>query len=104
MACTVVVSNLPYHTTADDLRELFGRFGVVTVVKVVPVLEAHRPRSLGYVTMGDEADAQRATRELDDQVFNGRTLRVGEAPSRSQRRRSDSHGGCPEDQGALSVG
>jgi RNA recognition motif-containing protein len=40
------VSNLSFHTTDDNLRELFGKFGSVSSAKVITDRESGRSRGL----------------------------------------------------------
>jgi RNA recognition motif-containing protein len=79
----IYVGNLPYTTTADDLRELFGQYGTVTRAQVAEDRETGRSRGFGFVEMstgGDEAIAA-----LNGQMLGGRPLTVNEARPREDR-------------------
>ena len=72
------VGNLPFRTTEDDLREVFGRHGTVESVAVITDRETGRSRGFGFVEM-DDAGAEAAMRALDGSDLDGRSLRVSEA-------------------------
>jgi RNA recognition motif-containing protein len=90
MSKNLYVGNLPFDTTADNLREAFEKFGSVASAQVITDRETGRSRGFGFVEMaegGDEAIAQ-----LNGADFGGRALTVNEAKpreSRSDRPRSE---------------
>jgi len=77
------VGNLPFSTTEEDLRELFGQHGEVTSAKVITDRETGRSRGFAFVEM-DANGAQEAMRALDGNQFGGRPLRVNEAQERER--------------------
>lgn len=83
MAKNLYVGNLPYQTTADDLREAFSKFGEVTRAQVVSDRETGRSRGFGFVEMADGGD--QAVNEMNGASFQGRTLTVNEARPREER-------------------
>lgn len=83
MAKNLYVGNLPYQTTADDLREAFSQFGTVTRAQVVSDRETGRSRGFGFVEMSD--GAEQAVEGLNGAPFQGRTLTVNEARPREDR-------------------
>ena len=86
MSKNLYVGNLPFSTTADDLREAFGQFGSVTRAQVIEDRETGRSRGFGFVEMssgGDEAIAA-----LNGSQLEWRTLKVNEARPREERPRS----------------
>jgi RNA recognition motif-containing protein len=86
MSKNLYVGNLPFRTTADDLREAFGQFGTVTRAQVVSDRETGRSRGFGFVEMADGADE--AIAALDGALFQGRNLKVNEARPREERPRA----------------
>jgi len=76
------VGNIPFSCTEADLRDLFGRHGTVTSVKVITDRETGRPRGFAFVEM--ETGAQEAMRALDGSQFGGRPMRVNEAMERER--------------------
>jgi RNA recognition motif-containing protein len=83
MSKNLYVGNLPFSTTADDLREAFGQYGSVTQAQVIEDRETGRSRGFGFVEMADGADA--AIENLNGAMFQGRTLTVNEARPREER-------------------
>jgi RNA recognition motif-containing protein len=87
MSKNLYVGNLPFRTTADDLREAFGQFGEVTRAQVVTDRETGQSRGFGFVEMAEGAD--QAIANLNGALFQGRTLTVNEARPREERPRTD---------------
>lgn len=73
------VSNLSFHTTDDNLRELFGKFGTVTSAKVITDRETGRSRGFGFVEMAVEKEAKEAIQALNNKEVEGRALSVSVA-------------------------
>lgn len=82
MSRRLYVGNLPYRTTADELRDLFGEVGEVVDVAVPIDRESGRPRGFGFVEMADESSAQEAIQRYNGFVLLGRQLRVNESQPR----------------------
>ena len=85
MVKSIYVGNLPYSATEDDLREVFGQFGVVHSVKLVNDRDTGRPRGFGFIGMGD-SEAEAAIAAMNGSQMGGRTLRVNEARERPMAR------------------
>lgn len=86
MTKNLYVGNLPFQTTADDLRDAFGQYGTVARAQVVSDRETGRSRGFGFVEMdggGDEAIAK-----MNGVEYQGRTLTVNEARPREERPRT----------------
>jgi RNA recognition motif-containing protein len=75
------VGNLPFNTTEDELRDLFGQHGNVQSVRVVTDRETGRSRGFAFVEMDADA-ADTAIRALNGTQLGGRALRVNEAHDR----------------------
>jgi RNA recognition motif-containing protein len=73
------VGNLSFSNTESDLKELFGRHGLVESVNVIMDRETGRPRGFAFVEMAEGSAAQDAIRALDGTDFGGRTIKVNEA-------------------------
>ncbi len=84
MAKKIYVGNLPFSTTDDQLRDLFGQFGEVHSVSLINDRETGKPRGFGFVEIADDA-LDRAVQALDQSSFGGRTLKVNEAKPRESR-------------------
>jgi RNA recognition motif-containing protein len=84
------VGNLPYTTTADDLRATFTTYGTVTRAQIIIDRETNRSRGFGFVEMSDGgAEAVAALHGAD---FQGRKLTVNEARARDTRPRGAGYG------------
>ena len=93
MSKTLYVGNLSYTTTEATLSGLFGAIGTVTSVNVIMDRMTNRPRGFAFVEMADDAAAQRAVKELNGQMVDGRDLKVAEARPRQDDRRGGGGGG-----------
>lgn len=76
------VGNLSFNTTEDDVRSAFQGFGDIVEVKLVTDRETGRSRGFAFVSMANDADAQRAMQEMNGQLLAGRPLRVNEAEAK----------------------
>jgi RNA recognition motif-containing protein len=70
------VGNLPYSTNDDSLKEAFAAAGEVVEAKVITDKFSGRSKGFGFVTMTDDAAAQKAISELDGKELDGRQIRV----------------------------
>jgi RNA recognition motif-containing protein len=70
------VSNLSFHTTDDNLRELFQKFGTVSSAKVITDRESGRSRGFGFVEMSAEKEAREAIQALNNKEIEGRAISV----------------------------
>ncbi|MBN2284147.1 MAG: RNA-binding protein [Deltaproteobacteria bacterium] len=78
------VGNLVMSATSDDLKTLFSAYGEVKQVNVI------EGKGFGFVEMENQAEAEKAKKELDSKDFKGRNLRVDVArPPKSRSK----HGG-----------
>ena len=81
------VGNLTYSVTSEQLKELFQQFGEVGDVRVIT------GKGFGFVEMTNQADAERAKKELDGTQLAGRTLKVDVARPQKDKPRGRSGGG-----------
>lgn len=79
------VSNLGFHTSDADLRELFRPFGQVSSAKVITDKFTGKSCGFGFVEMISSGDASSAIRELDGKDVEGRRISVSTARERTQR-------------------
>jgi len=73
------VSNLSFHTTDENLRELFQKFGTVSSAKVITDRESGRSRGFGFVEMSAEKEAREAIQALNNKEIEGRAISVSVA-------------------------
>jgi RNA recognition motif-containing protein len=80
---TLFVGNIPYSTSEQDLRDLFGRAGgKVASVRVITDLDTGRSKGYAFIEMASAEDAQKAIEELNSFNLNGRSIVVNEARPR----------------------
>ena len=70
------VGNLPYSVTDDSLAELFSGIGEVVEAKVISDKFSGRSKGFGFVTMADDATAEKAIAEMNGKEVEGRTIVV----------------------------
>jgi cold-inducible RNA-binding protein len=85
MATKLYVGNLPFNTTENELQELFSQAGAVQEVMLMQDKFTGKSRGFAFVTMGSDADAQKAIAEINGKTLEGRALTVNEARPREPR-------------------
>jgi cold-inducible RNA-binding protein len=85
MGNRLYVGNLSFDTTETEIRDAFTAVGNVSEVKLVLDRDTGRSRGFAFVSMGSDAEAEKAIAELNGKVLDGRPLRVNEAEERSPR-------------------
>jgi RNA recognition motif-containing protein len=93
MSKNIYVGNLPFSTTAEELRAEFEKYGSVTNSEVIKDRETGRSRGFGFVEMSDDAQADAAIAALSGMDMGGRKLTVNEARPREERPRRGGGGG-----------
>jgi RNA recognition motif-containing protein len=89
----IYVSSLSFTATDEDLKQLFATYGRVSSAKVVMDKYSNRSKGFGFVEMPDQAEAEKAIKQLNGSQFEGRSIVVNEAKPREERsgdRRSSS--------------
>jgi RNA recognition motif-containing protein len=84
MGKKLYVGNLPFSSTEDDLRDLFGRFGSVDSVSVITDRDTGRPRGFAFVEMAEASAAAEAIKNLDGSQLGGRAIKVNEAQDKQR--------------------
>jgi RNA recognition motif-containing protein len=78
----IYVGNLPFSSTEEELKDVFGRHGTVEVVNLITDRESGRPRDFAFVEMEEASAAADAIRALDGSDLGGRDIKVSEAQDR----------------------
>ena len=91
METKLYVGNLPYNTSENELKDLFGEAGVVSDVIVIKDRATGRSKGFAFITMGSQAEMEAAIQMFNDQEFAGRPLKVSVA--RPKEDRGDRRGG-----------
>jgi RNA recognition motif-containing protein len=85
MSVRLFVGNLPYEMTEPDLREFFASVGPLSNV-IIPVdRETGKRRGFAFVEFSDPAQAEEASRRLNNQPYKGRNITINEARARESR-------------------
>ena len=79
------VGNLPYSATDESLKQLFTEFGEITDAKVITDKFSGRSKGFGFVTMQDEATAQKAIEGMNGKDIEGRPIVVNVARPMRER-------------------
>lgn len=79
------VSNLSFHTTDEDLKELFSKFGAVSSAKVITDRETGRSRGFGFVDMDSDEESNNAITGLNNKEIEGRQMAVSIARDKPKR-------------------
>ncbi|MEE9146644.1 MAG: RNA-binding protein [Candidatus Tectomicrobia bacterium] len=82
----IFVGNIPFGSSADDIRQLFEQYGTVENVNMITDRETGRFRGFGFVEMLEAEEANAAIAELNGSMLSGRPLTVNEARPREDRR------------------
>ena len=82
------VGSLPYSTSEDELREMFGQFGAVSSVRIIADKFTGQSKGFGFVEMESADDAKKAIDGLDKSQLGGRELIVNIARPPQERERS----------------
>ncbi len=85
MGTKLYVGNLSFNTTETELQDLFAQVGAVNEVTLMQDKFTGKSRGFAFVTMGSEADAQKAIAEFNGKTVEGRPLTVNEARPREPR-------------------
>ncbi len=85
MPAKLYVGNLSFNTTETDLQDLFAGVGPVQEVIIMQDRMTMKSRGFGFVTMVENADAQKAIDKFHGQQVDGRALTVNEARPKEER-------------------
>jgi superfamily II DNA/RNA helicase len=81
---SLYVANLPWGATADDVEDLFGRYGDVHQTTIITNRKTGRSKGFGFVDM-PRPDARAAIDALHGSKLDGRDLTVRFAKPRNRR-------------------
>jgi RNA recognition motif-containing protein len=80
------VGNLSYSTTETDLRQLFAQAGSVAACDLIKDRDTGQSKGFAFVTMGSQAEAEKATQMFNAHTVGERPLTVNPAKPREERR------------------
>jgi RNA recognition motif-containing protein len=81
----IYVSNLSFHTSEEDLKNLFSAYGMVNSAKIITDRETNRSRGFGFVEMQSDDEGNAALIKLNGKEIEGRNLVVSVAKEREDR-------------------
>ena len=79
------VGNLSFNTTENDLQDAFAAHGTVLEANLMMDRATGRPRGFAFITMGTDAEAQKAMSAMNGATMDGRNLTVNIAKPREER-------------------
>jgi len=82
----IYVGNLSYDATETKVKEMFEEYGTVESVAWITDRDTGRFRGFAFVEM-EESSANAAIKSLNNQLVDGRELRVNEAKPREDNKR-----------------
>ena len=83
----IYIGNLPYSTSEDDLRQMFGEYGSVSSANIIKDRDTGNSKGFGFVEMDNQAEGEKAIENLNGSDISGRNIKVNEARPRSERPR-----------------
>lgn len=89
MSKKLYVGNLSYNTTETQVRELFEEYGSIQSIAWITDRDTGRFRGFAFVEM-EESSANAAIKSLNNQLVDGRELRVNEAKPKKDDNRGKS--------------
>jgi RNA recognition motif-containing protein len=81
----IYVSNLSFHTSEDDLKDLFSKFGKVSSARIILDRETNRSRGFAFVEMPSQEEGDAALKGLNGKDVGGRALSVSVAREKENR-------------------
>jgi len=85
MESKLYVGNLSYDTTEESLRTAFASAGTVVSVDIIKDRDTGKMKGFAFVTMSSDAEAQNATKSLNEKMLDNRQIRVDVAKPREER-------------------
>jgi RNA recognition motif-containing protein len=78
----IYVGNLAYGLTEEAMRDAFAAHGQVESARIIKDRETGQSKGFGFVEMPNQAEGEKAIKELDGADLAGRKIRVNEARPR----------------------
>jgi RNA recognition motif-containing protein len=81
----IYIANLGFNVGNEDLRSLFTNYGAIISAKVIIDKITNQSRGFGFVEMADEEAGQKAIKEMNGVMVDGRPIKVSEARPKDDR-------------------
>ena len=91
METKLYVGNLSYNTTEESLRGLLAQAGTVASVEMIKDRDTGRPKGFAFVTMGNQAEAEKAISMFNGKNLDDREIKVNIARPREERARGNGY-------------
>jgi RNA recognition motif-containing protein len=75
----IYVGNISRESTENEIRDAFAEHGEVTEINLIRDNYTKVLKGFGFIEMPSKEAAEKAIKELDGQLFNGRPLTVNVA-------------------------
>lgn len=98
------VGNLPFSTSEEDLRQMFGVYGEIVDLKLILDRMSGRSKGFAFVEFATEDDAQRAIEGTNGKDMGGRALVVNVARPPAPRENRGPRGGFGGGRGGFGGG
>jgi len=85
MSAKLYVGNLPYSTTEQALKDLFGTAGSVISASIIMDRETGRSKGFAFVEMDNDSEAEKAIQMFNGYSLDRRELRVSVARPKEER-------------------
>jgi RNA recognition motif-containing protein len=79
MSKKLYVGNLPFAVTNEKLKELFSPYGEVEDAQVIVFKATGRSKGFGFVSLKNDAQAEKAIAEMNGRDIDGRKIVVNVA-------------------------
>src|SRR5260370_42581396 len=93
MSTKLVVGNLSFDITENDLQDAFAAHGTVVEANLMMDRATGRPRGFAFITMSTPEEAQKAIAAMNGKELGGRALTVNVARPREERPAGGGGGG-----------
>ncbi len=85
METKLYVGNMSFETTEQELRTMFTEAGTVSSVDMITDRQTGQSKGFAFVTMSNQAEAEKAISMFDTKELNARALKVNVAKPREER-------------------
>lgn len=80
----IYVSNLSLAVQRDDLKKQFTPYGEVSLINIIMDKATNRSSGFAFVEMRNKPAAEKAIRELNGVMMDGRSIKVKESRGRNE--------------------
>jgi RNA recognition motif-containing protein len=85
METKLYIGNMSFDTNEDELRTLFSEAGTVGSVDIIKDRDTGRPKGFAFITMNNQAEAEKAISMFNEKNLHDRPLTVNIARPREER-------------------